>query len=321
MRALVFRRFGGPEVLEYAEVSPPVLLPDQVLVKTHAIGMNFADIYRRQGRYHLAGEPPYIAGYEASGVITDANGHTHLGAGTRVGFADVPFANADLVAVPVDRLIQLPDDITFECATSVLLQGLTAQYLVCDSAKVRPGEVCVVHAAAGGVGQLLVQILKLHGAVAIAVTSSRSKADIALECGADAVLLYSENWTESIRSQTNGLGAEVVFDSVGSTLGESLLSARDCGRVVFYGMSGGDPTPIDPRMLMDRSLTLTGGDLWSYLTSFEERAKRASSLFEWIRSGRIRVSKPTLIPLSQGREAHRQMESRQSTGKILLIPN
>jgi NADPH:quinone reductase len=181
MRALVFRQFGGPEVMEYAEVVRPKLQSDQVLVETRAIGMNFADVYRRQGRYHLAGQPPYIAGYEGAGVITDTNGHSQFPEGARVGFADVPFANAEFVAVPIDRLIQLPDDISFECAASVLLQGLTAQYLVCDIARIQSDHVCVVHAAAGGVGQLLIQILKLHGASVIALTSSIPKSAIALE--------------------------------------------------------------------------------------------------------------------------------------------
>lgn len=278
-------------------------------MRTRAIGLNFADVYRRRGNYHLAGNPPYVLGYEAAGVIEDGPD-----AGKRVAFADVPFANAELVAVPHDKLIPLPDSISFEIAAAVLLQGLTAQYLIHDSYAVKPGERAVVHAAAGGVGLLLVQLLKGAGAHVTALTSSEEKAAAAREAGADATVLYSKDWQTAVR------GCDVVYDSVGSTLRDSLDAVRTGGAVVFYGMAGGDPAPVDPRPLMDGSKTLTGGDLWNVLASATERMRRARLLFEAVASGALRVRIDKTFPLSAGADAHRYLESRRSTGKILLVP-
>ncbi|HEY8321948.1 MAG TPA: quinone oxidoreductase [Candidatus Baltobacteraceae bacterium] len=304
MNALSFERFGGPEVLRYGQVPDPQPAGDEVLVRTGAIGLNFADVYRRRGNYHLAGAPPYVAGYEAAGAI--------VGTGERVAFADSPFANAELVAVPREKLIPLPDDISDETAAALLLQGLTAYFLTHDSHAVRAGERVLVHAAAGGVGLLLVQIAKLLGAYVVGLASSEPKRAAVLEAGADRALSH-DAW-QSERD------FDVVYDAVGSTLGGSLAAARTGGRVVFYGMAGGDPKPVDPRVLMDRSLTLTGGDLWNVLRSNADRVTRAEALFGWVREGRLRVRVAERFPLSRGAEAHRLLESRAAIGKILLVP-
>lgn len=319
MKALTFDRFGGPEVLEYRDVPDPALREGQAIVKTEAIGLNFADIYRRRGDYHIEGAPPYIAGYEAAGVIESIAGESDLRVGDRVGFADGPYANAERVAVPIDKLIPLPADITTETAAAVLLQGLTAQYLVTDSHPLRKGETVLVHAAAGGVGLLLVQLAKSCGARVIGLTSSREKAQAALQHGADQVVLYSEDWPRAARD-FSGEGVEVVYDSIGSTLLDSFAAARTGGHVVFYGMAGGNPPHIDPRMLMDTSKSLTGGDLWNVLGSGEERRRRASGLFEHIRRGTLRVTIAERIPLREGARAHTLLESRGTSGKILLVP-
>jgi NADPH2:quinone reductase len=232
----------------------------------------------------------------------------------------VPYANAELVAVPKDKAIPLPETITFEEAASVLLQGLTAHYLTRDSYSVKHGDMVLVHAAAGGVGQLLVQIIKLLGGKVIGLTSSKEKAEAAQEAGADFVFLYRDDWKQKVLEVTNGIGVDVVYESVGSTLMDSFAVTRIGGTVVFYGMAGGDPAPVDPRMLMDTSKTLTGGDLWNVLTSYEERVKRSAELFGWMEEGKVNVSEPTVFALKDGQEAHRFLESRKSTGKILLIP-
>lgn len=318
MKALCFDQFGDADVLYYGEIPDPIVKQGELLIEMRAIGLNFADVYRRKGNYHLKGNPPYIAGYEGAGIIMDVNGSSKFKAGDRVAFADVPFANAALVAVPETHLIPLPDQISFETAAAILLQGLTAHYLATDSHKVQEGETVLIHAAAGGVGQLLTQICKLKGATVVGLTSSAEKAMIARNTGADEVFLYSENWVEKVLKYTQGV--HVAYDSVGSTLTDSFSATRDTGHVVFYGMSGGDPAPVDPRMLMDTSKTLTGGDLWSYLTSSEERIKRSNQLFEWLINGNIKLENPTIFKLSDGAEAHRFLESRKSTGKILLIP-
>ncbi|MFK9093973.1 quinone oxidoreductase family protein [Bacillus salipaludis] len=321
MKALVFNTFGGPEVLEYIDIADPVIGPDEIMVRMKAIGLNFADIYRRKGNYHLAGEPPYILGYEGAGVVEKTGANVQgISVGDRIAFADVPYANAELVAVPMEKAISVPEMISFTDAASILLQGLTAHYLTRDSYAVKKDDMVLIHAAAGGVGQLLVQMVKLLGGRAIGLTSSVEKAAAAKEAGANQVFLYNDNWVHAVLEETGGNGVDVVYESVGSTLQDSFSVTRIGGTVVFFGMAGGDPVLIDPRMLMDTSKTLTGGDLWNVLTSREERMNRAGELFRWMEAGKVRVSKPTVFALSDGQEAHRFLESRKSTGKILLIP-
>ncbi len=321
MKALVFNEFGDSTVLQYTEIPNPEIQPNEVLVRTKSIGLNFADIYRRKGNYHLAGEPPFILGYEGAGIIEAVGKNvSQVQVGDRVAFADVPFANAEQVAVPSEKLIVLPEEISFDVAASILLQGLTAHYLTNDSYKVKANDSVVIHAASGGVGQNLVQIAKLYNARVIALTSTAEKGKKALEVGADIAFTYYEDWTQSVMKYTDGKGADVVYDSVGSTLEDSFQATRIGGTVVFFGMSGGDPAPIDPRMLMDTSKTLTGGDLWNVLTSFEERQKRSKQLFDWIISGKLQLQSPTVFPLEEGAKAHDFLESRKSTGKILLKP-
>ena len=335
MKALTFDRFGGPEVLTYREIPDPVFPPGPgyALVRTQAIGLNFADIYRRRGNYHLQGAPPYVAGYEAAGVIEAlTQGNTVPAAapdgrpvpssfrvGQRVAFADSPFANAELVVVPLGKLIPLPDDVSSETGAALFLQGLTAQYLVRDSHPLRPGETALIHAAAGGVGLLLVQICKLLGARVLGLASSPAKAEAARAAGADAVARYDEDWVAAALRFAPG-GVDVVYDSVGSTLLDSFRATRIGGRVVFYGMAGGDPPAVDPRMLMDTSKTLTGGDLWNVLGDFAERQRRAGELLDWVRTGRLQVRVAASFPLARGAEAHRLLESRGVIGKVLLLP-
>lgn len=322
MKALVFHAFGGPETLRYEELADPVIGEGEVLVRLEAIGLNFADIYRRSGNYHLAGQPPYILGYEGAGVIEQTGkGAGALRPGDRVAFADVPHANAELVKAPVDRIIPLPDDISCEQAAALLLQGLTAHYLVQDSYADSAGDDVLVHAAAGGVGQLLVQMAAAKGARVLGLTSSAAKREAALRAGADEALLYGPDWAgEARRWSRDGQGVSVAYDSVGSTLPGSFAAVRTRGTVVFYGMAGGDPEPVDPRMLMDTSKTLTGGDLWNHVTTAEERVARSGELFQWIRDGRLRLADIRRFPLKDGAEAHRLLESRRHSGKIVLLP-
>jgi NADPH2:quinone reductase len=319
MKALTFSSFGDSSVLEYLEIPNPQLKEDEILVEMKAIGLNFADVYRRKGNYHLKGNPPFIAGYEGAGIVVDANNHSEFKIGDRVAFADVPFANAELVAVNVNHVLPLPKAISFETAAAILLQGLTAHYLATDSHKTTKGETVLIHAVAGGVGQFLTQISNLLGAKVIGLTSSSEKAKVAIEQGADHVFLYDEDWKSDV-FKTISNGVDVVYDSIGSTLMDSFEVTKECGQVVFFGMAGGDPDFINPRMLMDTSKTLTGGDLWSYLNSKEERMKRANQLFTWIIEGKITLSTPTSFKLSEGKLAHDYLESRKSTGKIILIP-
>jgi NADPH:quinone reductase len=323
MRALMFERFGGPEVLSIAELPVPQPAPGTAVVRMHAIGVNFADVYRRRGDYHIDGQPPYILGYEGAGVIEtiDANGAApelagQITVGTRVGFADVPRANAELVRAPLDKLIPLPTAISFETAAALLLQGLTAEYLVRDSHRVRAGETVLVHAAAGGVGLLLVQLAKLMGGRVLALASSADKQAAAAAVGADEVAGYQE-WVAAAQRFAPG-GVDVVYDSIGATLDDSLRAARTGGHVVFFGMAGGNPRPVDPRLLMDQSKSLTGGDLWNVLTSHAERVRRAGDLFGWLQEGRLRLQIARRLGLAEGAEAHRLLEGRSVIGKLIL---
>lgn len=318
MHALTFDHFGPADVLRWTERPDPVPGPGQALVRMSRVGLNFADVYRRNGNYHLAGAAPWVLGYEGTGVVVvPAEGDSQFPAGTRVGFADMAHANAELVAVDRDRLIVLPDDISDDVAAAVLLQGLTAQYLVTDSFAVRPDDIAVVHAAAGGVGLLLVQMLKALGAVVCGVASSEARRDAVIAAGADVAVGYDE-WVDAARALSGGHGADVVYDSVGRTLADSLAAARIGGTVVFYGMAAGDPDPVDPRLLMDRSLTLTGGDLWNVLTGPEARRERAEALFEQIRRGALTPRIAARFPLRDGAKAHAFLESRTAIGKVLL---
>jgi NADPH:quinone reductase len=321
MKALVFEEFGGPEVLHYREIADPTIGQDEILVRTKAVGLNFADVYRRKGNYHLSGQPPYLLGYEGAGIVEKTGSNvTTVTEGDRIAFADVPFANAELVAVPIEKAIPVPESISFETAASILLQGLTAHYLIHDSYKIQSGDTAIVHAAAGGVGQLLIQMITMLGGNVFGLTSSHEKAEIAKRTGASDVFRYQDNWVEKILDVTEGRGADVVFESVGSTLTDSFSATRVGGTVVFFGMAGGDPEPVDPRMLMDTSKTVTGGDLWNVLTSSKERIARSDQLFDWIANGDIKVADPVLFDLKNGQKAHELLESRKSTGKILLIP-
>ena len=291
MHALVFDVFGGPEVLSYREVPAPALLPGTAL------------------NYHLEGKPPWILGYEGAGtVVAVAEGdEANVKLGARVAFADVPCANAEIVRAPLDKLVPLPEGVSFETAAAVILQGLTAQYLVRDSHALAAGELAVVHASGGGVGLLLTQLARRAGA---------------RDAGAFATASYDEDWPALVRgSSPNGRGADVVFDSVGSTLQRSLDAARVGGHVVFYGMAGGDPSPFDPRRLMDESKSLTGGDLWNVLTSAGERCRRSAELFALVERGDLRVTITRTLPLSRGGEAHALLEGRGVIGKLVLVPD
>ncbi|MBC7935724.1 MAG: quinone oxidoreductase [Rhizobacter sp.] len=319
MKALTLSSFGTSDVLEYTEVNDPVLQANEILVEIKTIGLNFAHLMRRSGLYPMRGVAPYINGFEGAGIVKDNNGHTEFKAGDRVAFADVPFANAALVAVPFDNLVALPATISFEIAASIMLQGLTAHFLTSDSHAIKPGETVLIHAAAGGVGQLLIQVCKILGATVIGLASSENKKEIALSLEADHVFLYSEDWKTNILNLYPD-GVDVVYESIGTTMESSIAVTKIFGKVVLFGLAGGKLDIGNPLWIIARSKTITGGDLWNYLTSREERLKRAKIFFDWVMDGKIKVATPTIFKLSEGKKAHDFMESRQSTGKVLMIP-
>jgi NADPH2:quinone reductase len=253
-------------------------------------------------------------------VVAIGDGVEGIRIGDRIGFADVPFANATRVTVPVDHAIPLPDDVGHVQAAAILLQGLTAQYLAQDSHAIRPGDTVLVHAAAGGVGQILVQFAKARGATVIALTSTAAKAAFATAKGADHSLTYDGDWVAAVRGLT-GSGVTVAYDSVGTTLPDSLAATRSRGTVVAYGMAGGNPPLIDPRPLMEQTKTLVGGDLWDHLDSRDSRLRRSAALFAALRSGEVAWPEIETFPLANGADAHRRLQSRGVMGKVVLIPD
>lgn len=317
MKALIFETFGGPEVLQYRDLPDPTVPAGHVQLAMRAMGLNFADLHRRRGNYFLPGKPPHINGYEGAGVVVAVgDGVDNIAVGDRIGFADCPFANASRVDVPVDKAIPLPDDIDFIDAAAMLLQGLTAQYLVEDSYAVRRGDTVLVHAAGGGVGQALIQLALARGARVIGLASTAEKRAIAADLGAEACFAYSEGWPELVREYSSGVDA--VFDSVGTTFIHSLSCLKDRGTLIAFGTAGGEPPAIDPQLLMERSLTVVGGDLWNHLDSREARLQRVARLFDAIRNGTLKVPRIETFPLERGSNAHRRMEDRSFFGKIVM---
>lgn len=319
MKALTFSEFGTSDVLEYREVPKPHIKKNEVVVKNKAIGLNYADIYRRKGNYHLKGEPPFIAGYEGAGVVVESKSDKYK-VGDRVAYTDVPFANAEFIATPDAHLIPIPNNTDYSLAASVLLQGLTAYYLSHDTYQIKKKETVLIHAASGGVGQILTQIAKAKGAIVIGLSRSKEKLKTILDCKADYAVEMDNDWKTKIMDITDQKGVDVVYDSVGSTLTDSFEVTKNRGNVVFYGMSGGEPKPVDPKMLMDTSKTLSGGDLWSYLTTEDERKDRAEKLFRLIKNGTVKIKDPVKFRLSEGKKAHDYLESGKSSGKVLFIP-
>ena len=318
MKALLFEAFGGPEVLQYRDIPDPKVRPGHVQLAMRAIGLNFADMHRRRGNYFLAGKPPHISGYEGAGIVVAlGEGVEDIAIGDRIGFADCPFANATRVNVPVEKAIPLPDDIGFTEVAAILLQGLTAQYLVEDSYPVRRDDLVLVHAAGGGVGQALIQLAVAKGARVIGLASTAEKRAIAIRLGAEACFDYAGDWPEQVREHAKR-GIDVAYDSVGTTFLQSLDCLRDRGTLVAFGTAGGNPTPIDPQLLMERSLSFVGGDLWNHLDSREARLERAGRLFEAVRRGTLKVPRIEQFLLEFGADAHRRMEDRAFFGKIVM---
>ncbi|TCV95179.1 zinc-binding dehydrogenase [Biostraticola tofi] len=317
MYALTFSRFGGTEVLAYRQLPDMTASPGCLLVSVSAAGLNFADIYRRQGRYSLAGTAPHIGGYEGAGeVIAVGEGVTEWRAGDRVGFADVPFAHASQLQVPVSHAIRLPKNLSDVQAAAILLQGLTADYLVNDLVTIKPGDKVAVLAAAGGVGRLLTGLLVARQARVYAVASTRAKRDIALNLGASQVLAY-QDWAVQLHREG---GVAVVFDSLGSTLDHSLSALSPAGRVVLFGMAGGEIPPLSPASLLADSKGVIGGDLWTYLSSRQQRQQRADRLFSALATGQISLPPLSPFSLADGAAAHQLLESRDFSGKVLLLP-
>jgi NADPH2:quinone reductase len=322
MKAIRVGAQGGTEVLRLEEFAMPSPGPGDVLVRVAAAGVNFIEVYQRKGQYPMT--LPYIPGSEASGVI-EAVGPGVSGAkpGDRVASINVRGSYAEYAIVPADRLVAVPEGVDLRIAAAVILQGMTAHYLSHSTYPLVPGESCLVHAAAGGVGLLLCQMAKRRGARVIGTVSTEAKATLAREAGADEVILYTrEDTATAARKHTQGRGVQVVYDSVGRTTFEgSLDSLALRGMQVLFGQSSGPVGPFDPQTLNRKgSLFLTRPTLHHYTATTEELRSRGGEVLGWVREGSLRVRVDRTLPLADAPEAHRALESRETSGKILLVP-
>jgi NADPH:quinone reductase len=321
MHAVRIHQHGGPEVLRYEEVPTPAPGEGQVLVRLVACGVNFIDIYQRKGLYKL--DLPATLGQEGAGVVEAVGpGVTEVKPGDRVAYSNVLGSYAEYVVVPAQRLVPIPEGVTYQQAAAAMLQGMTAHYLVTSTYPLKPGDVCLVHAAAGGVGLLLVQMAKRRGATVIGTVSTEEKAKLAREAGADHVILYTQQDFEAeVLRVTEGRKLQVVYDSVGKdTFEKSLNCLALRGMLVLYGQSSGPVPPFDPQVLAQKgSLFLTRPVLWHYTTTREELLWRAGEVLDWVRTGELQLRVDRAYPLAQAAEAQRALEGRQTTGKVLLL--
>ena len=322
MKAIRVQSPGGQNVLKYEEVSEPKPGPGQVLVKLHAIGVNFIDVYHRTGLYKLP--LPFTPGMEGAGVVESVGaGVTEVQLGDRVAYAMAVGAYAELAVVPSKQLVKIPATMDFSNAAAAMLQGMTAHYLTHSTYAIQRGDTILVHAAAGGAGLLIAQMAKRRGARVIGTVSTEEKARLARSAGVDEVILYTEaDFEAEVKRLTEGKGLPVVYDSVGKTTYEKSLNClRPRGMMVLFGQSSGAVPPMDPGILAAKgSLYLTRPSLAHYSATREELLSRANEVLNWVAKGELKLRIEKTFALSDAAEAHRELESRRTTGKLLIIP-
>jgi NADPH2:quinone reductase len=322
MKAIRVHQPGGPEALRLDELLDPRPQAGEALVAIEAAGLNYIDVYFRKGLYKAS--LPLTLGLEGAGTVTAiGSGVEGVRIGDRVAYTSVPGAYAELAVVPASRLIVLPAGITAKQGAAAMLQGMTAHYLATSCWPLRSGDTCLVHAAAGGVGLLLCQIAKLRGARVLATVSTEEKAELARRAGADEVILYSkEDFAAAVKRLTGGEGLQVVYDGVGRTTFEKGLAClAPRGMMVLYGQASGPVASIDPQELSARgSLFLTRPTLAHYILTRAELTARAGEVFGWIRDGKLTLRIEREFALADAAQAHRALEGRETTGKVLLIP-
>jgi NADPH2:quinone reductase len=322
MRAIRVHQFGGPEAMKLEELPTPKPGDGQALVRLEAAGVNFIDVYQRSGLYK--NPLPYGLGLEGAGVVEAVGGGvTTVRPGDRVAWTGVPGSYATHNVVPADRLVALPTGVDARAGAAAMLQGMTAHYLAHSTYPLKHGDACLVHAAAGGVGLILCQMAKRAGARVIGTVSTEEKAKLAREAGADEIIFYTrQDLVAEVKRLTGGKGLQVVYDSVGKDTfekGFECLAMR--GYMVLYGASSGPVTPLDPQILNAKgSLFLTRPSLFHYIATREDLVRRAGDVLGWIQKGELKLRIGATFPLDQAAQAHRDLEGRKTTGKVLLIP-
>lgn len=322
MKAILVTKHGGPEVLSYADTSKPVPGPLEALVKIDATGVNFIDIYFRSGLYKA--DPPFILGQEGAGVVQEVGAEvTSLKPGDKVAYSSVRGTYAEYHAVAADKLVKVPDGVDTKLAAALMLQGMTVHYLTHSTYPLKRGDTCLIHAAAGGVGLLAVQIAKMLGAVVIGTCSTEEKAANVRQAGADHVILYSnEDFVARVKEITGGKGVDVAYDGVGQSTWEGSLNClRPRGMLVCFGNASGPVPPIDPlRLAGGGSLFLTRPTLNHYIATREELEWRATDLLNWVRDGKLDVRIGQEYPLAEAAQAQIDLASRKTSGKLILVP-
>ncbi len=322
MKAIQVPKTGGVEVLSFLDLPVPQPKPNEVIVKIAASGVNYIDVYFREGRYPVT--PPFILGQEAAGVVSETgSGVKDFKPGERVAYTGITGAYAEYEAVPADRLVRVPANITDHQAAAAMLQGLTAHYLTRSTYPLKSGDIALVHAAAGGVGLLLVQMAKALGARVIGTVSTEEKAQLAREAGADDVIFYTkQDFEAETKRLTDGKGVHVIYDGVGkTTFDQDLNCLRPRGYIALFGASSG-PVPLFDlnRLAQKGSLFVTRPTLVHHIASHEELQQRATDVLNMISSGKLKLRIEHLYPLKDAQQAHRDLEGRKTTGKLLLIP-
>jgi NADPH2:quinone reductase len=322
MKAIQVPKTGGVEVLTLVDIPTPKPKPNEVIVKIAAAGVNFIDVYFREGRYPVT--PPFILGQEASGVVSEVGSDVKdFKPGDRVAYTGITGAYAEYEAVPADRLVRVPAGITDHQAAAAMLQGMTAQYLTHTTYPLKKGDIALIHAAAGGVGLLLVQMAKNLGARVIGTVSTEEKAKLAREAGADDIIFYTkQDFEVETKRLTDGKGVHVIYDGVGkTTFDQDLNVLRPRGYLALFGASSGPVPPCDLNKLAQKgSLFVTRPTLVHHIASHEELQGRANDVLNMIASGKLKLRIEHLYPLKDAQQAHRDLEGRKTTGKLLLIP-
>jgi NADPH:quinone reductase len=322
MKAVQVSEVGGPEVLRLVDLPVPVPKPQEAVVQVKAAGVNFIDVYFREGRYPAP--LPFINGQEAAGIVTTVGADVvSVKPGDRVAYAGVLGSYGEYASVPANRLVKIPDQIDFTLAAAAMLQGMTAHYLSHSTYPLKSGETALVHAAAGGVGLLLVQMAKQLGARVIGTVGSEAKAQLAREAGADEVIVYTEQDFEAeTRRLTGGQGVHVVYDGVGrATFDKDLNVLRPRGYLVLFGGSSGAVPPLDLMTLTQKgSLFLTRPSLAHYIATREDLETRSSDVLQMIVRGNLKLRIHATYTLAEAQQAHRDLESRKTSGKLLVIP-
>ena len=321
MRAIRVTETGESDVLKTATVPLPTPGPGEALVRVAYAGVNFADVWMRRGAIGAAMPVPFTPGLEAAGIVEAVGeGTGDIKIGDRVAYCIIPGAYAEYQAVHASQLIPLPAEVGLDRAAAAILQGLTAHYLVNEEYPITPGTTVLVHAAAGGMGLLLIQWLKHMGARVIGTVSSAAKAAVAREAGADHVIVYTEqDFAEEAKALTGGRGVDYITDGVGqTTFLKNLDAVRVRGCICVFGHSSGPADPFAPFLLMPKSITLAGGMMHNFLQTREDLLRRASDVFQGLTEGWLNVRIDRIFPLEQAAEAHRRLETRESVGKLLL---